>query len=142
MKKMFYPSPGVLPSKPAPRPGETVMFSVSGLPPFKDLNRSIRNPDHPHFADFLRLREAAIVAMNGREWFPGPIRLDVTLNAPKLKRALIDYVGGIQDTLDGSHGPHFTYLPICYQDDCQVSEGHHQFVECDKESYSVQISFL
>jgi len=139
---MSYPSPGVLPTKPAPTRGEVIEFAVFGLPPFKDVKRSIRNPKHPKHDAFIRLREAATAVMSQRECYSGPIELDISLYAPKPERPLIDYVGGIQDTLDGSHGPGFTYLPICYQDDCQVAAGHIKFVESVDESYAVRISFL
>ena len=59
------------------------------------------------------------------------VGLDLDVHAPNLEpgRALVDYVGGVMDTLDWSHGTHFTYLPIVYNDDCQVcdaSSGFHQ----------------
>lgn len=142
MKTMYYPNPGVLPTKPAPTRDEMIEFSVLGLPPFKEVRRSIRNPKRPMHEAFVRLREAATAIMNQRECYSGPIGLYISLYAPKLERPLIDYLGGIQDTLDGSHGPGFTYLPICYQDDRQVAAAHVRFVESVDESYAIGISFL
>jgi len=50
------------------------------------------------------------------------LRLTSPCFAPGFEKGkgLVDYVGGIEDTLDGSHGFTFTYLPIVFQDDCQV----------------------
>jgi len=137
-----YPNPGVFPTKPAPSPGQTIKLRVNGLPSFKELHRSIRNPKHPRYDAFVRLREAAITAMDGRECYSGPIAMDFCLYAPRLERRLRDYVGGVEDTLDGSHGPSFTYLPIVYQDDCQVCTGHYKFIESIETFYTVRITFL
>ena len=62
--------------------------------------------------------------------------------APSLDRDLLQYVGGVMDTLDGSHGPEFTYLPIIYQDDCQVVLGEFHHVRSDEVRYEMQLSFL
>ena len=139
---LTYPNPGVLPTKPAPAAGETIALRLDGLPSFKEIHRSIRNPKHPRYNAFMRLREAAIVAMAGRECYSGPIAMDFSLHAPRLERRLLDYVAGIEDTLDGSHGPNFTYLPIVYQDDCQICDLRSQFVSSPQTFYTVSITFL
>ncbi len=139
---MVYPTPGVLPTKPAPAPGEVIELRLDGLPSFKELRRSIRNPKHPRHDAFMRLRDAAIAAMNGRECYSGPVAMEFCLHAPRLERPLLDYVAGIEDTLDGSHGPNFTYLPIVYQDDCQICDLHSQFIESSDTFYTVRITFL
>ena len=46
------------------------------------------------------------------------------------------------DTLDGSSGFTFTYLPIAFEDDCQVCECHNQFVESSETFYEIEIEFL
>jgi hypothetical protein len=139
---MTYANPGVLPTKSAPSPGEVIELRLDGLPSFKELHRSVRNPKHPRYDAFLRLREAAIAAMNGRECYSGPVAMDFCLHAPRLQRRLLDYVEGVEDTLDGSHGPSFTYLPIVYQDDCQICTGHIKFIESKETFYTVRITFL
>ena len=58
--------PGVLPTKPPPEPGATLHIAVDGLPPYKDVNASIRNPKHKIYSRFVALREAAIREMDGR----------------------------------------------------------------------------
>lgn len=137
------PDPGQLPRKPAPKAAERIRFSVSGLPPYKDSRFSIRNPKHPKHKSFLELRTAATRAMNGRKWYDGPVELKLVVRSKFLKRPMLDYVGGVMDTLDGSHGPSFTYLPIVYQDDCQVSDiASSHFVRCDMQSYTVEVLFL
>jgi hypothetical protein len=62
--------------------------------------------------------------------YQGAIRLDFVMHAPEFepKKTLMDYAGGISDTLDGSHGTTFTYLPIVYEDDCQISDGHSRLI--------------
>jgi len=82
--------------------------------------------------------------MGGRAWYFGPIGLDLTIHAPKLhpNRSLNDYMGGVMDTLDGSSGFTFTYLPIVYEDDCQVWTGRNKFVESQDEYYEIQIEFM
>lgn len=108
---MTFPHPGPLPTKHPPKPGEVIQLRLDGLPSFKELNRSIRNPRHPRHEAFMRLREAAIEAMAGRGCYSGALRVELQLYAPRLERRLNDYAAGIEDTLDGSHGPNFTYLP-------------------------------
>jgi hypothetical protein len=134
--------PGVLPTRPAPLAGERMQINVAGLPPFKDTKFSIRNRRHPHYAAFVRLRQEATKAMAGRRWYDGAISMTFTLRAKSLDEPLIDYVGGIMDSLDGSHGDTFTYLPIVYQDDCQVCGGTWKFIRDEETRYIVEIDFL
>jgi hypothetical protein len=136
--------PGVLPTLPAPAVGESLEISLDGYPPFKSIGQSIRNRSHPSHSTFIALRNAAIRAMAGRAWYFGPVSLDVTLYAPSLpvNRTLLDYVGGIMDTLDGSSGCTFTFLPIVYEDDCQVATGNMQMVQDHVVRYTIRITFL
>jgi len=144
MSRLLPYDPGPLPTLPAPQAGDSVEFRVTGLPPFKDTSFSIRNPKHKHYGRFVALRTAAAEAMAGRAWSHEAIGLDLEVHAPNLEagRALVDYVGGIMDALDGSHGPRFTYLPVAYNDDCQVCAGASQFHQSQDEWYAVRIRFL
>jgi hypothetical protein len=137
-------SPGPLPTKPPPQPGESITINLVGLPPYKDTSRSIRNINHPRYDSYIQLRLAAIRAMNGRAWYRGPIQLDLKIRAPRLhkNRSISDYVSGIADSLDGSHGPTFTYLPIVYEDDCQIAIIHSQCIESKEMNYTVTIIFI
>lgn len=141
--KMPY-DPGVLPTKPAPKRGEKISMSLQGFPPYKDVHFSIRNPKHRIHDRFIALRDAAITAMEGRAPYRGPIQLNLVLQTPRFEagKSLVDYVGGVMDSLDGSHGPSFTYLPIVYEDDCQVAAGGSSFRPSSKEYYDVVITFL
>ena len=82
--------------------------------------------------------------MKGRKWYDGPIEINIEIHAPDMeeKKDLISYIGGVMDTLDGSHGPSFTYLPIVYQDDCQVVIGRQRFIKSSKIFYTLNIVFL
>ena len=82
--------------------------------------------------------------MDGRKWTDGPVSMTFTMYAPAFEkgRDLISYVGGIMDTLDGSHGYSFMYLPIVYQDDCQVSTGVEQFKQSADVHYTLDIKVL
>jgi|GEM_PF-1958628 len=144
MKRSLAYDPGRLPTIATPKAGEHIEFTVFGLPPFKDISFSIRNSKHKHHKRFVALRAAAIESMAGRAWSHDPIGLDIDVFAPNLEpsRVLLDYVGGIQDTLDGSHGTDFTYLPIAYNDDCQICDGSSRFHRSEEERYTVRISFL
>lgn len=137
------PNPGVLPTEAAPRDGQEIFLRVDGLPPYKDEHASIRNPVHRHHARFVALRGAATKAMNGRAWSGGPITLLFTAHVSKFDRnkKLNDYLGGIMDTLDGSHGEQFTYLPICFQDDCQVVSARCKVTDSPEPYYEVSIRF-
>ena len=138
------PNPGCLPRKAPPKVGEKIVFEVPGFPPPKEIGASIRNPQHRYYHRFLKLREAATSAMNGHAWTDGAVTLSFTMHAPAFEKgkALLDYVSGIEDTLDGSHGPHFTYLPIVFQDDCQVVKGQFHFRYSKKIGYVVEVEFL
>ena len=46
------------------------------------------------------------------------------------------------DTLDGSSGFTFTYLPIVFEDDCQVSLGRSMWLPASFINYTVVIGFL
>lgn len=136
--------PGALAESPAPSSGDEVAFKVEGLPPYKDEHFSIRNPRHKIHSRFVALRERAIDAMAGRARYSEAVSLNFDMHAPgfELGRILIDYVSGIMDTLDGSHGKNFTYLPIVYEDDCQVAGGRQRFVRGEATWYEIKIVFL
>jgi len=119
-------------------------FRVEGLPPYKDRHFSIRNKRHKIYGRFKDLRKIAINAMNGRAPFRGAVGLDIVIHAPELesKKSLNDYMGGVMDTLDGSSGVEFTFLPIAYEDDCQVASGRNSFIEDQKCFYIIEVTFL
>lgn len=82
--------------------------------------------------------------MAGRAWYSGPVELEIIVKAPDLPgdRTILAYGDGITDTIDGSHGPGFTYLPIVLEDDCQVVAFRIlQWVRAPRERYSVTIWF-
>ena len=136
--------PGVLPSKPQPAPGESITIEVDGFPPHKDEHRSIRNSTHPQHDRFLALRKIATDVMDGRAWSSGPIRVELTLFSPTIptKPTMLDFAAGIEDTLDGSSGYSFTFLPIVFEDDCQVCDMRFTYKPSDKTCYRVVITFL
>lgn len=137
-------NPGVIPSLPAPSAGTRITIELPGLPPDKDTSRSIRNSRHPRHQSFLDLRAAAISAMAGRAWSFGAVGVDLTIHSPEPpgNSYLNEYVGGILDTLDGSAGRHFTYLPVLFQDDCQVCELASKWVKDDDTWYRLVVTFL
>jgi hypothetical protein len=49
-------NPGVLPTVSAPSKGEWIVIKVEGLPPYKEIRRSIRNTKHPRSDSFVALR--------------------------------------------------------------------------------------
>jgi len=82
--------------------------------------------------------------MGGRAWYFGAVRLDLTIRSPQQLDywQMLEYIGGVMDTLDGSSGIYFTYLPTVYEDDCQVSIGHTRHELSREESYELRITFL
>ncbi len=136
--------PGPLPSDRAPRSGESIELKLQGWPPWKDVHFSIRNISHRDHGRFCELRKAAIRAMRGRAWYRGPIRLFLRVQGPSLEphRSLNDYADGVCDTLGGGHGTTFTYLPLVYEDDCQVCSIEARFLEAEQPSFTVCIEFL
>ncbi len=136
--------PGPLPTEAPPHPGENLELTVPGWPPWKDAHFSIRNPRHRHYQRFVELRRQAIKAMRGRAWYRGPVGMALELRALEFEpgRSLFDYVSGIQDTLDGAHGSEFTYLPVAYEDDCQIVTCEARLVPADRPSYTLRICFM
>lgn len=92
----------------------------------------------------MELRRNAIKVMGGRAWTHGGIGLDLIIYAPALHegKRLDDYIAGVFDTLDGSSGRSFTYLPVVYEDDCQICQGSGRFVESIEDRYTITIHFL
>lgn len=83
--------------------------------------------------------------MAGRCWYFGRIQLDLRIYGayPPDGPCLNDYLGGVFDTLDGSSGSSFTYLPIVYEDDRQVFRSESSWIEHDGEHYyEVAVKFL
>jgi hypothetical protein len=145
MDNKFLPyDPGILPWKASPSPGDKLILELPGVPPRKATNRSIRNKRHPHHSAFLALRSAAILAMDGRAWTFGPVKMDLTVFSPNPigHFELNDYFGGIMDTLDGSSGTTFTFLPIVFEDDCQLASGDTNWALAKDCHYKLKITFL
>ncbi len=136
--------PGSLPLKPPPNPGDVIQFEVDGYPPYKDESFSIRNPKHKDYLRFVLLRKAGIAAMDGRACSHAPIRMDFTLYAQNVEkeRTLLDYAAGIEDTLDVSSGCTFTYLPVVFEDDCQICCGHSCVIPSDEIKYRLRFEIL
>jgi len=136
--------PGRVPTRPSPNKGETITIAVKGLPPYKDQHFSIRNKRHKAHDRFRLLRKAAFSMMAGRACYPGPMKMEIDIHAPPdvLDKTLSDYLSGTADTLDGSAGPSFTFLPIVYQDDCQLAALSTQLIEDDTTRYTVRCTFL
>jgi hypothetical protein len=90
------------------------------------------------------LRQAATAAMAGRAWVSGRIHMQLIVRAPEREGnyGLADYLGGIADSLDGSSGRTFTFLPIVYEDDCQVWQSESRWEEAVAPNYSLTISVL
>jgi len=144
VKAILLYNPGVLPSKPGPANGEELNLCIEGLPPIKKRGISLRNPSNPRYAAFVALRAAATEAMHGRAWYFGPIRLELVIYGTREmdRWKLIEYVGGIMDTLDRSSGRQFTYLPVAYEDDCQVCDASSRFEYADEPRYELKVQFL
>jgi hypothetical protein len=143
-----FPDPGVVPTKPPPQEGDHITIRVDGYPPYEGGKRSLRSPKNPLYQRFLDLRRAATVAMDGRSWYDGEVQLKVTFFFPgrKWPDKLVDdrelyYFSGIMDTIDGSHGKSFTYLPIVIQDDAQVRLGEWEVVDSNYPHYEVEVVF-
>jgi hypothetical protein len=92
----------------------------------------------------MDLRQAAIDAMAGRKWYEGAVRVQLRYLSPEVGSApaLHPYLNGILDTLGGSHGPSFIYLPIVYLDDCQAVICELRGGNSLTERYEVEIEFL
>lgn len=137
-------NPGSLPTRPHPKYGDEIRIELQGLPSAKKRGSSLRNPKLPRYQSFVDLRSAATRQMDGRVWYFGAIQLDIIIHSPQELDywKLLEYIGGVMDTLDGSSGVHFTYLPIVYEDDCQVTIGNTRHEISDRESYELKITFL
>ena len=92
----------------------------------------------------MALRQAAIDAMAGRKWYQGGVRLELLCLGPDRGSPLGPpfYLSGVMDTIGGSHGPSFIYLPIVYLDDCQVVDCGLRREVAPTECYEVSIEFL
>ena len=136
--------PGVLPTFKAPNPGEMFELTIAGFPPAKSRRHSIRNRTHPLFHSFVALRKAATTAMAGRAWSFRPVELHLVVRSPDEMNfyGLNDYLGGIMDTLDGSSGYTFTYLPIAFEDDSQVTGCTMNWQYASGIDYSLKVVFL
>ena len=136
--------PGVLPIKPPPNPGDIIEFEVNGYPPYKEESFSIRNIKHKNYSRFVNLRQAGIYAMNGRAWSHLPIQMDFILYAKELEKnkSLLDYTAGIGDTLDGSSGCTFTYLPVIFEDDCQICKSSSKFIFSNITKYHLRFEII
>lgn len=135
--------PGVLPTRRAPKTGDVIRIEVEGPPPAKTIHQSIRNANHPMHESFVKLRRTAIAAMAGRAWVFGPVAVNLTLfGLSKDGPSIVDFMGGVMDTLDGSSGPTFTYLPIVFEDDCQVVRSETRLQDYPTSKYVIDVTVL
>ena len=137
-------NPGDLPTKPSPQAGEFIKIDIDGFPPNKDTKFSIRNREHKNHKNFENLRQESINSMRGRAWTFNAVSISVIIyhSDDNLPEKLNSYLGGIMDTLGGSSGDSFTYLPIFYEDDKQVIEGNIKSVKSKSTSYQLSVGFL
>lgn len=81
--------------------------------------------------------------MAGRKWYEGAVALALTYWAPDPSGLLNHYyVDGVMDTLGGSHGPTFIYLPVVYLDDCQVSRISTRALQGPTARYEIDVEFM
>ena len=67
--------PGVLPTLPAPKPGDVIRSEVEGLPPPKTNWSVDPQSKRPMRESFVALRRGATAAMAGRAWVFGPVNM-------------------------------------------------------------------
>ena len=81
--------------------------------------------------------------MNGRAWVSSEVEILLTIRSPKEMsiHSRSEYLGGIMDALDGGSGFTFTYLPIVFEDDSQVSSCRIDWKKSLEASYLIQIVF-
>lgn len=81
--------------------------------------------------------------MAKRAWSNEAIAITLVIHAAYLdeNKIIPDYLSGVLDALDGSHGESFTYLPVCFQDDCQVVSSLTQHVHSSESFYELEIRF-
>lgn len=100
--------------------------------------RNARSAERPRFQ---ALRDAAILAMDAHKWHEGPLDIDLTYWSPAPPGVLDnEYLSGVMDTLGGSHGRSFIFLPTVYLDDCQVDSCTVRAVVADTESYRLELT--
>lgn len=134
---------GPLPTLPPPAAGDTLSITVDGRPPIKTYGRSMRNATSTQRSRFMALRRAAIAAMAGRKWYEGGVAIDITYRAPSPPGPTqVDYINGVMDTLGGSHGPTFIYLPIVYLDDSQIVSVRSRPEVAPTDGYTVDVEFV
>jgi hypothetical protein len=135
---------GPLPTLPPPDPGDRIHLRLVGRSPAKTIGRSIRNPASLYRERFMGLRNAAIKAMAGRKWYEGPVQLELLYLSPQNGSVSGQpyYLSGVMDTIGGSHGPSFIYLPVVYLDDGQVVKSGIRREIASMESYVLTIDFL
>jgi len=119
-----------------------IKFIVEGIPPYKDFSRSIRNYQHPDHDRFLKLRKTAKVAMKNREYHRGPVAIKFHYIRKEGKRKIWEYLSGILDSLGGSHGFTFHWVPIVFLDDCQIQKIHISQETGKRDRYLLEIIFL
>jgi hypothetical protein len=81
--------------------------------------------------------------MDGRAWVFGRVELHLVVRSPEPLNhyGLNDYLGGVMDTLDGSSGYTFTFLPIVYEDDSQVHSATTVWEVSERSNYALEVLF-
>lgn len=121
---------------------DKIEIHVIGIPPHKERSRSIRNAKHPRHNRFLKLRKIAKKAMGKRNYYLGPVSIEMKYIRKKGKKKMWDYMSGIFDTLDGSHGFTFHWTPIVFLDDSQVVTTRMEHKTGERDEYFLKIKFL
>jgi hypothetical protein len=117
-------------------------IKVKGIPPHKGAHFSIRNPKHANHDRFTLLRKKANEAMGKMPYSSGPIGVTIRYQRQLGSRPSADYVSGIFDTLGGSHGMQFHWMPIVYLDDNQIRTVNYHETDGAFDYYEIDIEFL
>lgn len=80
--------------------------------------------------------------MGKRKYHEGPVSISMRYIRAQGEKSISDYISGICDTLDGSHGFTFHWPPIVFLDDCQVEKIAIKQEVGKKDEYFLEIDLL
>jgi hypothetical protein len=131
--------PGALPTRPAPLKGDVIRIEVQGLPPPKTIS-AVDPQCKPSNAHIIHGTETCCDCRDGRS------RLGFRSSRAEYYAVWsVDsglYMGGVMDTLDSSSGTTFTYLPIVFEDDCQVVQSEVKRQDYPTNKYIIEVTIL
>lgn len=130
-------------TRPAPSEGESITFTVAGLPPKQGIYVPLGAPRNQHDSRFRILRHAAITAVDGRAPYNGPVTLTLVLPTERDRTESgieEDYAWGVVESLIRLAVEDVADTPIVFYEKSQITDLRVEASTEPADEYTVMVT--